>query len=84
MNYQKALMKPYFDAGLKSLAQAAGYPVNTIQNCSQFKKTHNFLLEAWESLYRVMLLKFEQANCSCSELATDITSEVPRQLSIKL
>ena len=51
MNYQKALMKPYYDAGLKKLAQAAGYPLPTIQSCSQFKRTHLFLLEAWEAIY---------------------------------
>ena len=31
MNYQSAIMKPYFDAGLKDLAKAAGYPVASIQ-----------------------------------------------------
>ena len=55
MNYQKALMKPYYDAGLKALACAAGYPVAAIQSCSQFKRTHNFISEAWEAMYRVML-----------------------------
>ena len=34
INYQKALMKPYFDAGLKQLAQVAGYPAAAIQSCS--------------------------------------------------
>lgn len=58
MNYQSALMKPYFDAGLKSLAEAAGYPVAAIRSCSQFKRTHHFILEAWEALYQVMLAKF--------------------------
>ena len=32
-NYQYALIKPYFDAGLKALAKAAGYPVAAIQSC---------------------------------------------------
>ena len=36
MNFQKALMKPYYDAGLKSMAQAAGYPLPAIQTCSQW------------------------------------------------
>ena len=36
-NYQLALMKPYFDAGLKSLAKAASYPLAAIQSCGQFK-----------------------------------------------
>ena len=49
MNYQSALMKPYFDAGLKHLAKAAGYPVSSIQTCGQFKRTHHFLIEVWEA-----------------------------------
>jgi len=59
-----ALMKPYFDAGLKSLAQAAGYPLAAIQSCGQFKRTHNFLLEAWESVYRAMLALFLESHNS--------------------
>ena len=47
-NYQIALMKPYYDAGLKSLAKSAGYPEAAIKSCSQFKRTHTFLLETWE------------------------------------
>ena len=31
MNYQSAIMKPYFNAGLKDLAKAVGYPVVSIQ-----------------------------------------------------
>ena len=34
MNYQKALLKPYYDAGLKELARAAGYPLAAINSCS--------------------------------------------------
>ena len=58
MNFQSAIMKPYFDAGLKTLAKAAGYPVASIQTCGQFKRTHHFLLEVWEALYRVMISMF--------------------------
>jgi len=43
MNYQAALMKAYYDAGLKALAGAAGYPLAAIQSNSQF----SFILEAW-------------------------------------
>lgn len=57
-NYQSAIMKPYFDAGLKDLAKAAGYPVASIQTCGQLKRTHHFLLEAWEALYRAMVSMF--------------------------
>jgi len=58
MNYQIALMKPYFNAGLKHIAQAAGYPTKQLEKCSQFKRTHIFLLEVYEAMYRVMLESF--------------------------
>lgn len=58
MNYQSALVKPYFDAGLKALAEACGYPVAAIQNCSQFKRTHYFIMESWEAMYFAMLESF--------------------------
>ena len=57
-NFQRVLMKTYFDAGLKHLAQAAGYPWAAIESCSQFKHTHRFILEVWESLCRVMTEKY--------------------------
>ena len=47
---QKVIMKPYFETGLKHLAKAAGYPVAGIQSCSQFKKTHLFIMEVWEAI----------------------------------
>ena len=65
-NYQIALMKPYFEAGLKHLAKAAGYPVAGIQFCSQFKKTHLFIMEVWETIFCSMLDAF---------LASDPTGE---------
>lgn len=34
--YQIALIKPYYHAGLKALASAAGYPTSSILICSQF------------------------------------------------
>ena len=54
-NFQKALMKPYLDAGLKELAKTAGYPTAAIQACSQFKRTHAFIMDAWEAIFQVML-----------------------------
>ena len=35
-NYQKVLMKIYYDAGLHELAVASGYPPNSIKNCTIF------------------------------------------------
>lgn len=54
-NFQKAFMKPYFDAGLKDLAVAAGYPPAAIKACGQFKRTNQFLLEVWDALHRVLV-----------------------------
>ena len=78
MNFQKALMKPYYDAGLKALAKAAGYPLAAIQSCSQFQRSHNFILEAWEAMYRVMLQRYmegrdPQNTTTPSRLLYDIT-----------
>ena len=57
-NFQIALTKPYFDMGLKELAHVAGYHVAAIQSCSQFKRTHHFLMEVWQALYQVMVHRF--------------------------
>ena len=57
-NFQIALMKPYFEAGLKELARVSGYPVASIQTCGQFKRTHCFILEVWEALYLCMVEKY--------------------------
>ena len=58
-NYQNCLMKPFYEAGLKDLASVSGYPLPSIQNCTQFQRTHHFLLE------RHMLQQFIK---HCSDL----------------
>ena len=65
-NYQCALMKPYFDAGLKTLAHKTGYPATAIQSCGQFKRTHHFILEVWEAINRAMLQCFMQKSITAS------------------
>ena len=82
-NYQTALMQAYFDAGLKELAQAAGYPVASIQSCSKFKRTHCFVVEVWEALYRVMIAKYfehRNANSSTQEDLKYLISESTSQI----
>ena len=78
MNYQSALMKPYFDAGLKSLAEASGYPVVAIRNCTQFKRTHFFILESWEAMYRAMLSTF--VNISSKDQSKTESTVSPKNL----
>ena len=82
-NFQIALMKPYFDAGLKSLAQAAGYPLAAIQTCGQFKRIHNFLLEAWESVYRAMLALFMESHNSTPKCEVQLSSSNLQQQIIE-
>jgi hypothetical protein len=51
-NYQKVLMKAYWDAGLMQLAQAAGYKgeaLTTLSKGSNFRRTHDFLLQVYEA-----------------------------------
>ena len=46
MNYQKVLMKIYWDAGLKQIAEASGFRGETpasLEHCSNFTNTSNFL-----------------------------------------
>ena len=60
-NYQPVLMNVYYHAGLRELAQVAGHKGETLtslERCSNFDRTHNFLLQAWESIYRAMLNAF--------------------------
>lgn len=84
-NFQIALMNPYFDAGLKSLAQAAGYPLAAIQSCGQFKRTHNhnFLLEAWESVYRAMLALFMESHNSTPKCEVQLQATYNSKLRIE-
>ena len=75
--YQTDQMQAQFDAGLKELAQAAGYPVASIQSCSKFKRTHCFILEMWKALHRVIVKYFEHhnANSSTQERLKHLISE---------
>ena len=68
-------MKPYFDAGLKSLAEACGYPVHDIKQCSQLKNTHHFILECWEA-NTVMLTKFLESSEMTETLMTRLMDDI--------
>ena len=70
-------MKPFFEAGLKELADHVGYSSQSIQSCSIFKRTHHFLMETWESMYRHMIKLFLNYSTDNEQLRCpkDITQE---------
>ena len=72
-NYQEALMKIYWDAGLKQIASRSGYRGETLTQlgkCSNFSITTNFFFQVWEAVYSRMYTTFISANredCMTSE-----------------
>ena len=46
-NYQPILMKVYY--------QGISATLKSLEACSNFKRTHIFLLQVWEAIYREMI-----------------------------
>lgn len=86
-NFQPIIMKLYYAAGLKEMAQASGFRGETLtalEKCSNFKRTHNFLKQAWETVYSNMLEAFLESEVPRSDLSiisekmSQCTSNSPR------
>ena len=72
LNYQKVLMKVYWDTGFKQLASASGFrgaTLTSLQNCSNFTNTTRFILHVWEALYQHMHLQYKTTLCRNEEEA---------------
>jgi hypothetical protein len=66
VNYQKTLMKVYWDAGLLQMAQASGHRAETLTSLSlakKFRRTHVFILESFEAIYRTFFESFFSDIC---------------------
>ena len=62
MNYQKVMMKIYWDAGLKQIAESSGFrgeTLGSLENCSNFTSTSKFFFQVWEALFRHMYLQWQ-------------------------
>ncbi len=79
-NFQPILMKMYYAAGLKEMAQPSGFQGETLtslEKCSNFKRTHQFLKQSWEAVYSYMIKLFISTELSDSEqsLANEVISQ---------
>ena len=75
-NYQLTLMKIYLDAGLRELIHVfhQGILAKVVSEATGFDKTHSFLMQCWEALYRFELQMFflNQDEASLKDLSFDI------------
>ena len=70
-NFQPVVIKIHYHTGLKEIALHSGYKGETltsIEKCSRFKRSHQFILQIWEAIYRAMISAFKTNNRSLHEL----------------
>ena len=96
---QGVLMKIYWDGGLRDVAAAThkSHTSNSLKSASNFKKTHQFLLQPWESFYIYQLAQFASGTSSsplldsieavlsqCNDAGESISVSHVRHLSFSL
>ena len=60
MNFQSVLMKLFWDAGLSDMGKLIhnSSTFTSLSACSDFRRTNDFLLQAWEALYTIQIEQF--------------------------
>lgn len=74
-NYQKVLMKPYADAGLVTLEKVSGHRAETLTSLIQannFRRTHEFLLQAFDAFYRYFISLYSSHIMTESEVTENV------------
>lgn len=83
-NFQETLMKVYFIAGLKEIAQASGFrgaTLTSLEKCSNFKRTHNFFIQIWEAIYRALLMQFTKSNNTTQILTKNVQALLQNKIA---
>ncbi|CAH1799207.1 unnamed protein product [Owenia fusiformis] len=69
-NYQPVIMKIYWDAGLKEIAETThrGATLTSLAGTSSFRRTHHFLMQVWEALYIYQIQLYEKQDRDVSSI----------------
>ena len=73
-NFQEVLMKIFWDAGLKEIAKKTHkqMTLNSLGNCSNFKRTHRFILQVYEAIYMVQFQCFLNHRDSNTQFSSEL------------
>lgn len=81
---QEVLLKCYYHAALKEIAKESCYraaTMSSLEKCSNFKRTHSFLMQVWEALYLEMVRVFTVANPQFGHLQQAIETIIQQNLT---
>ena len=83
-NYQKALMKPYADAGLAALAKVTGHRAETLTSllqASNFRRTHEFLLQCLDAFYQYFISLYTEHMSGLQDCTQSIEKQIDEIVS---
>ena len=74
-NYLKVVMKVFADGGLKHLDTLSGHRAETLTSllsCSNFKRTHRFLLQMYQAVYQYFLSQYTISKLESTKIEATI------------